>query len=283
MYEEYVIGFIDILGFKEIVRKQSFEDVQNIYKIFSDAFDSRSPKSLERSLFLMENRPDGTFNLDKSKMQIGLFSDCVIWTYPCKDITEVSYFALIMALKSYFNGLLSMMFFRGIAVRGGVTIGNLHINGNKIFGPALIRAIELEQLADHPRIVIDKALIDRIHKNYINLFLSTGMIKKEKKFYCFNYFAQIEIANKFNDPGYEKIKPIVLSAFIDPLLVIIQKGIHDKSYSVRRKYEWLRDRLFEIPDLDFDYQQRKPPEKPWKSNFLEMLFQIMKGSRSTLL
>jgi|GEM_PF-5212893 len=47
---------------------------------------------------------------------------------------------------------------------------------------------------------------------------------KEDDFYCLNYFSYIISANNYDDD--KKIKQILLSTFIDPIVTTINKGIH---------------------------------------------------------
>ncbi len=51
----------------------------------------------------------------------------------------------------------------GIVVRGGITIGDLYWDTDHIFGPALVRAYDLESnFAVYPRIVLDAEIADQI-------------------------------------------------------------------------------------------------------------------------
>jgi hypothetical protein len=54
----------------------------------------------------------------------------------------------------------------GIFVRGGLTVGDVYFEENAIFGPAFIRAHELEsQFANVPRIVIDPTVFQELRSN----------------------------------------------------------------------------------------------------------------------
>jgi hypothetical protein len=49
---------------------------------------------------------------------------------------------------------------RGILVRGGMTVGNIYAAADLAYGPAFVRAYDLEsKLANYPRIVLDPSLI----------------------------------------------------------------------------------------------------------------------------
>lgn len=50
----------------------------------------------------------------------------------------------------------------GLFLRGGVTIGNLSFNDDFIFGQGLIDAVELEETAIYPRIIMGKTVLDYV-------------------------------------------------------------------------------------------------------------------------
>src|SRR5260221_9308380 len=155
MYSEHIVAYIDILGFRETVLTKTFDIVDDIYGEFN-----RSVKEgIKRSLYLLKPNPEKGVELDVKKVKVVYFSDCVIWSYPTKDITESEYFAFLIAVKTFFNGIQNMLFNKEIATRGGISIGNLYLNENKIFGSGLVKAYELEKKAKYPRILIDEEII----------------------------------------------------------------------------------------------------------------------------
>jgi hypothetical protein len=55
------------------------------------------------------------------------------------------------------------LFNKDIIVRGGLCVGQIVANGAETFGPALVRAYELEsKVAKWPRIVLDSPLLDHL-------------------------------------------------------------------------------------------------------------------------
>ena len=48
----------------------------------------------------------------------------------------------------------------GLFLRGGITIGKLSFNDDYIFGQGIIDAVELEETAKYPRIIIGQTVID---------------------------------------------------------------------------------------------------------------------------
>jgi hypothetical protein len=55
---------------------------------------------------------------------------------------------------------------RGIFIRGGVAIGDMHQEQDVLFGPAMVRAYELEsQFAKYPRIVVDPEAFQKLKED----------------------------------------------------------------------------------------------------------------------
>jgi hypothetical protein len=55
----------------------------------------------------------------------------------------------------------------GILIRGDVALGNVYISENKMFGPALIDAYELESnFANYPRLILSPDLLNIIETDY---------------------------------------------------------------------------------------------------------------------
>lgn len=140
MYCEAVITFIDILGFKEIIKKSKAEDVLNILK-----------KVRSFSGF------DDEWSENDCLPKVIQFSDSIIRIRPLNS--EFRYGVL-------FHELNDLVLMQGglaenkILVRGGVTIGNVHFDATNVFGDGFVRAYELESnFAIYPRIIVDPSLI----------------------------------------------------------------------------------------------------------------------------
>jgi len=152
MYTEHIVAFIDILGFREIVMQSGFEEVNKIYDEFKGSVDD----GVKRSLFLLQRRPDKEIELDLNKVKVLVFSDCIVWCYPTDGLKQPEYFMIMMALKGFFFQIQNRVFHQGVPIRGGISIGNLFIQENKVFGAGLVKAYELEHYkAIYPRIILD--------------------------------------------------------------------------------------------------------------------------------
>jgi hypothetical protein len=97
-----------------------------------------------------------TFVGELSRYRSAFFSDTLVVAAPIvretDDATEVG--NLMRHARWLQNDLVAEGFF----VRGGLTLGSLHLDEHVLFGPALVEAYELESnVAVHPRIVLSRA------------------------------------------------------------------------------------------------------------------------------
>lgn len=147
MYRPVIITFVDILGFKSLVNKCSFEDISAKLKTV-----------LHFSGF--NGKEDG----EGFEPRIIQFSDSIIRIRPLDSKTN-SEFPYGLAFFEFLD-LVHMqgeLINQGICLRGGVAIGDVHFEGNMIFGPGFVRAYELESIyATYPRIVVDPKIIEAI-------------------------------------------------------------------------------------------------------------------------
>jgi hypothetical protein len=140
-YKDRIVAFIDILGFKEAVLQRGQKVTQVI-----EAID----RNLEHVLESMK-REGGDWYSAK------LFSDCM--SISCDNygsnlyymLNELSYLQLSLATQ-------------GLFVRGAIAYGPHYENDRIIFSEGLIRAYELEQKANYPRIIISDSVLDLISR-----------------------------------------------------------------------------------------------------------------------
>ena len=149
-YAEKYLAFIDILGFKGIVRSQSSEwIINNIYN------EIRKVEVLIHSDLLKNMLPQTTCN----QLEFVLISDSITISIQ-KDLP--------LALETLISAciMLQRMFIRKeqpILMRGAITTGNYFHYDQMTFGPALSNAYILESnVAIFPRILIDKSV--KIHE-----------------------------------------------------------------------------------------------------------------------
>lgn len=222
-YEDRVVIFLDILGFKELVQKSHNND-EHIAKI--------------KTAIKLIRKAYGKLNKNQERM-ITQFSDSIIVSFLIKEKGEVAY------LLSKTQLLLKKLIMIDIVCRGGIAKGNLIHNHTLIFGQALIDAHEAEsKIALYPRVILTKSIIDLGIENYgyhpandadyesadINSFLSIDF----DGFYYIDYFKTemfFELSMKDN-------------IYLNKLYSFIANQLNlnvSKPY-VKQKYEWMKSK-----------------------------------------
>jgi hypothetical protein len=142
-YQEAIVTYIDILGFKNMLSNLDANDIYETLNMFHIQHNQNSLSNHE----------------NKHETNIYFFSDSVVrvkftdgvegWESTATD--EVISLA-VMQLE---------LFKRGILLRGGCTKGMIYSNApsNILFGPALVEAYKIEsELSVYPRIVISESV-----------------------------------------------------------------------------------------------------------------------------
>jgi hypothetical protein len=135
-YEDRVVAFIDILGFKELVSKGKVSTILKAMEV------------IRKRVKLIEN-------VTHSPLKTSQFSDSLILSALNDDdgVVHIIHFVSLLA---------SELFLNGIWCRGAIASGALHHDGSVVFGQAFIDAIELErQLAVYPRILVTETVAER--------------------------------------------------------------------------------------------------------------------------
>lgn len=238
-YQEYVVSFVDLLGFKYFVQNNDAPTVLKCLEIVRD-FNYRKP-------------PDP----DSTDEQVIAVSDCVVRARlangPLGRFTQI--FVEIHQLALIQLSLLD----HGIVTRGGVTIGKVYIDECNaiVFGPAYNRAFELEsKVAIHPRIIVDDVLVDEIGKsgdredqNDVRLMQELLWVSEEG-YHSLDYLGAPELDTEEQIPVYiRKHRDLVEHNLND-------SGLAD---SVRAKFAWLASyhngAVARLPDEFLEAQQ----------------------------
>jgi hypothetical protein len=181
IYEDRIVAFIDILGFRSIVQKSSKHHNSERYHIpqyREEGLDKAIFEVLDTKQYAWEAAFYNELKLEaKSAPQLNLkitsFSDCIALSCPPN---EVDFCYLVFCI----NFIARHMHQNGFMLRGGICEGELHHsetevdNQNKkiagrIFGPAFIQAYDLEcKKATHSRIILSNMLWKRVKDDWID-------------------------------------------------------------------------------------------------------------------
>lgn len=145
-YKDYYLAFMDILGFKEIVRSASCDEILSIY--------AEAKKQYE-IMMTTEDTTHPLFNI--SDMHIKIMSD-TICIYICSDILNSLPSLIYICI---FFQVRMLRHFPPILIRGGISQGALYEDEEILFGEALVNAYLLESNnAMVPRVILTKSLVD---------------------------------------------------------------------------------------------------------------------------
>lgn len=155
-YTESIITYLDILGFREIIKERSSSEIAEILDVFKQTVTGQS--------IFDDDSPHPPFP------EIVLFSDMAVRSVPIRNVREIygGYAALCLEIILLCR-IQCDLIEKGILIRGGLTIGDIFIDKDSstqiAFGPGLISAYELEaKHAIFPRIIVEPVLFEHIKK-----------------------------------------------------------------------------------------------------------------------
>lgn len=152
-YKRALVTFVDILGFRNLISTATVEDILGILR----GKDTLSLQSwpLGRAIADEERYVPGTGTMTFS------FSDLIVNVTPLEEVANPLHFIFEQIRTVGFRQFLLAV--RGIFVRGGITIGDIYVEDRTIFGPALVKAYELESTrAKWPIVAFDPQMLQDI-------------------------------------------------------------------------------------------------------------------------
>jgi hypothetical protein len=225
-YEKRICCFIDILGFRQHIE-------ETVDELGKDKIEK-----IEKIKYILDLSKKMTDDSGFSKSKIvTYFSDSIVISY---DYTEPSqlYHTLIDLLYVSFE-----LANQGYLARGGVTIGKLIHTNELIFGPAMVKAYDLESKeAIYPRIIVEKEVVE----NGIKFKVDNHSANDELE-YIFdiitedsdgNYYIDYisKSSSEFNDPEYD------LYGYLDRLKNFFD-DFQDLDDKVQKKLLWLKEKI----------------------------------------
>ena len=143
-YSDCYIAFIDILGFKEMIKRRSCNDLYEMYRCLQG-------KPLEYF------NHDGTPVLDMNAVHMKVMSDSVCF-YVEREIVN-SLVGLIATCAYFQYDLLCLP--DPVLSRGAITHGEIFADGDILFGPGFVKAYLMEEKSSkYPRIIMTQETID---------------------------------------------------------------------------------------------------------------------------
>jgi len=176
--KEYIVAFIDLLGFTAMVQhdcerpKQEYRYIEALYTIHLKT------KELKKTIIGLE---------------ITQFSDSVVLAIP---YSQENYTKVVDVISNYQYDLLNS----GILCRGGVSYGKHFSTEDFLFSNGMIDAYKIEStIASTPRVIISKELIDLVYPAS-ELSTNEHLILESDGLYFINY-----MKNGNSDNSWEAI------------------------------------------------------------------------------
>lgn len=213
-YEKRIVCYFDILGFKNAVLSN---------RLSADAVSQLLAEIDDVMGYYGKDTVDGTYFSDSFAVSI----------------------KIIVAAKTQLDFIVKILEklieYRFLA-RGGLAYGDLVHDNAKIFGPALVKAVELEKKARYPRIIIDDSLreltiptIGNATIDYLSFLTNFVYIKNDPED-GLPYIDYIYSILAREHKGASK-------TYKDVLDEIISEGLHASDERIIEKYEWLAKKV----------------------------------------
>jgi hypothetical protein len=146
------VAFLDILGFKEMVKNNNINQLFDIYKDFLLRMDNLIGNF--NSLFTSNDFRKTTVN------SLFVSDNVILWT---EDFSQIS----LTKLASIVSGLINYSFLKGIPIRGSITTGEIAagstFRNQTIVGRGLVKSYELERIQDWAGCAISQECLDRFN------------------------------------------------------------------------------------------------------------------------
>ena len=226
-YKVALVTYLDILGFKELIDDRKAGDISRIIRVVKEAVQPARFKPLLKEI------PDD---------QYVNFSDSSVIATPLEETRARPSAQLFSQLIHLVHAQATLIFDEGILIRGAVTIGKVVKSWGQLFGPAVVRAYELEsQEARHPRIIIDDNIfkvldgLDHawLHDEHTDKCALQGIMSRDED--------SLQFVDYLRAVRSELTDPAIYGDCLGRHRSLINKRLkkYAKDPQIRKKYEWL--------------------------------------------
>ena len=234
-YEEYYVAHLDILGFKDMIKKKNCEE---IFSIFARMYLGSQTDVFSDSII---------YETMKQVKHIIMSDSIVLYIEASLDD---SFFSLLSICHRLQVSLADQE--KPVLLRGGITKGKLFVMENIIYGEALVEAYTIEEkIAIYPRIIFSQKLLHDIETNCKLVPKSTRQIYyfiDDDEFCTINYMS-VQV--------YPKIRAGI--DYIIHTFTYCQEIIDScNDISVRNKYIWLKRKILLLIKLNENHWKNYP-------------------------
>ena len=225
VYKKSFVAFLDVLGFKEIIKeKDNLNKLKIYFKEIKEIIEYLKKSSID--------------------IECIVISDSIIITVP---FDETNNFKRLNVLCDQIMFLQYHLIKNDIWIRGAISFGDTYCKDNQIVGQAYINAYLLDQEAIYPRVILDSKIIYELEckdslefiKNVNNRSFNGNKIKTDRTNVIYNYKESI---NNY----LEQDVPLFINYLdffdteeeIEIILNYIKANIY-KNNSLYKKYKWV--------------------------------------------
>lgn len=190
-YQNCYIAFLDLLGFKQIIKDYPCDEIITIFKEINRDFVlgvGEKVNGIRKPL------------IDPSEFHTYVMSDSICM-YVNSEIKNALPYLVFMCIN-FQSRMLGLSKPHPIILRGGIVKGDIYFNGNVIFGKGVVDAYLLENNnADVPRIIMTKQTFDNCQNNDdTGTDILNHFIFSDYDAFCtlnyFGMFCNMEITNR---------------------------------------------------------------------------------------
>jgi hypothetical protein len=220
--QKTLVAYLDIMGYREIINNKPPHE---FYCIIDRSF--KDMQFIKDSLCNNEAKGDSPATTNEKVIELfkslgfKILSDTIIIYYNLDDIEKIDkdhytklhdeFHATTIFFSMVATFVLNFISISGYLLRGGICLGKFYtnnlatgvLNGDFIFSEAFVRGYELEQMANHPRILVDEHLYNswesRIDKaRYNDMFKAKINRDRDGKLYLdyFEFVRTVAVSGK---------------------------------------------------------------------------------------
>lgn len=234
VYDRRIVAFLDILGWTSAIRTSNTTPLRTQELGLALSLLKKYARFVEETSEM--RGAHGAHEDGQDDLHVTHFSDCVVVSVT-PDNSGLH--RLIATLETLSIGLLH----QGFLLRGGITIGDIYHRGTMVFGPAFLKAYELEShSAIYPRIILDPVLahswgegISILDKEGHKIGQAKTWRLSDDGFRFFDFLQPFGGMPDFsNSVG-------LFARNIDPLRKLLERNLSEyrDNFGVWQKYAWL--------------------------------------------
>lgn len=217
--------YLDVMGFSDYVRSEYFD-----YKFFVKIFETFDE--------IIRQYNDEVVNPEEGYVvnpKITYCSDSIVVS---TEASEIDAIWLCELVESFYNIFLD----HGFLIRGAVVTGDIYHSGNKIFGPAMLEAVDLEKKIRMPIVAMSRDFYDIFHladneedKEIVQIRDKQLISKYNLDSYFVDPFYKLKFLKNDGSAHIANIEKI------NKWKNVAKKELNNPDKSIRDKYVWLSE------------------------------------------